>query len=267
MNIDGVNYVLTYLGEVSKNNIKLLSDYNKPDNKDLLNEIVAKATLLSPYSRANLIKIETYEHFKNDVRESVLIDNDEAINQYISEAVASVERTERNVNDDAVTEVARAFTNLDIRVSNSEKFNDIVREAALRVINGYTSKRSEYFLDNINDFYSIGDKHYSINNPELFDLMLNDDSLRTGYENFIDSINRFIEDYSSVAAIEPYDIAKAEKQGATPEEIAGLRRSNEVLKQLKDQFAKINSLDNQIKASIKLYFNKVISSLSSRSSY
>lgn len=263
MNIDGVNYVLTYLGEVSKNNIKLLSDYNKPDNKDLLDEIVAKATLLSPYSRANLIKIETYEHFKNDVRESVLIDNDEAINQYISEAVASVERTERNVNDDAVTEVARAFTNLDIRVSNSEKFNDIVREAALRVINGYTSKRSEYFLDNINDFYSIGDKHYSINNPELFDLMLNDDSLRTGYENFIDSINRFIEDYSSVAAIEPYDIAKAERQGATPEEIAGLRRSNEVLKQLKDQFAKINSLDNQIKASIKLYFNKVISSLSS----
>lgn len=263
INIDGVNYVLTYLGEVSKNNIKLLSDYNKPDNKDLLDEIVAKATLLSPYSRANLIKIETYEHFKNDVRESVLIDNDEAINQYISEAVASVERTERNVNDDAVTEVARAFTNLDIRVSNSEKFNDIVREAALRVINGYTSKRSEYFLDNINDFYSIGDKHYSINNPELFDLMLNDDSLRTGYENFIDSINRFIEDYSSVAAIEPYDITKAERQGATPEEIAGLRRSNEVLKQLKDQFAKINSLDNQIKTSIKLYFNKVISSLSS----
>lgn len=263
MNIDGVNYVLTYLGEVSKNNIKLLSDYNKPDNKDLLDEIIAKATLLSPYSRANLIKIETYEHFKNDVRESVLIDNDEAINQYISEAVASVERTKRNVNDDAVTEVARAFTNLDIRVSNSGKFNDIVREAALRVINGYTSKRSEYFLDNINDFYSIGDKHYSINNPELFDLMLDDDSLRTGYENFIDAINRFIEDYSSVAAIEPYDITKAERQGATPEEIAGLRRSNEVLKQLKDQFAKINSLDNQIKASIKLYFNKVISSLSS----
>lgn len=263
MSIDGVNYVLTYLDEINKKNLKLLPEYRDAQATDVLNEVVAKATLLSPYSRANIIKIETYEHFRNDIRESVIVDNDEAINQYISEAVASVERTERNIEDDAITEIARAFTNLNIRESNATTFNDNVRESALRVINGYTSKRSEYMFDKILNFYTDANNNtYGINNPKLFDLMLNNDALRTAYENFIDSINRFIEDYSSVESLELYDIPTAERLGASEEELEGLRRSNEALKQIKDQFAKINALDNQIKNSIKMYFNKVISTLS-----
>lgn len=263
MSIDGVNYVLTYLGEVNKKNLKILPDYINAESKDVLNEVVSKATLLSPYSRANIIKIETYEHFKNDVRESVIIDNDEAINKYISEAVASVERTERNIEDEAITEVARAFTNLDIRVSNTTKFNDIVRESALRVINGYTSKRSEYIFNKILNFYTDGDNtSYGITNPKLFDLMIADDNLRTEYENFLDSIHRFIEDYNSIESIELYDISLAERLGASEEELEGLRRSNETLKQIKDQFVKINALKNQIDNSRKMYYNKVISTLS-----
>ena len=52
--------------------------------------------------------------------------------------------------------------------------------------------------------------------------MLEDETLRTRYEMFLDDINRFVEDYSIIEAIQPYNIDEAYTVSETEEEIEGL---------------------------------------------
>lgn len=93
--------------------------------------------------------------------------------------------------------------------------------------------------------------------------MLEDETLRTRYEMFLDDINRFVEDYSIIEAIQPYNIDEAYTVSETEEEIEGLRRTNDMLKQIKDKFKRIKDLDNVVKRSTKMYFDSYITSLSS----
>ena len=272
INRGGVDFVVTNIGEVNKRNMPMIPEYNQSlivtttrgqeygfPMREVITNAVVLGSAMSFYNRATILKIQTLEHFKNeDIRESTLEETDESINQYISEVVASVARTERNTDDKSISEVAKAFVNLDIRINNSSKFNDNLREAALKVINGYTTNRSDYMFAKMLDFH----KGMGINNPKLFELMITDDTLRTEYEMFIDSLSRFIEDYSSVSNIELYDIKEAELAGATAEEILDLRRTNETLKQIKSQLTKMNSLTNRVNNSIKMFFDSVIANSS-----
>lgn len=278
---EGTNYVVTNLGRVTSKSIKLTHDYlvNKEINENgmlkliyprraVLEQVVEQNQLLDKFSNNNILRVQTEEAFQNeDVLESALIDNDKEINDYIAKVIESIERNNANVQEDALTDAFRSFNTLDLRTNNASKLNDNMREQALKIINGYTNRRIDDFLFNVHNFVRIENKdgkileNISITNKKLFDMMLKDEALRTRYEMFLDDINRFISDYSIIESLQPYNIDEAIAVAESQEEIDGMRRTNEVLKQLKDKFTRISALDNTLKRSTKMYFDIYISSL------
>lgn len=279
---EGTNYVVTNLGRVTSKSIKLTHDYlvNKEINENgmlkliyprraVLEQVVKQNQLLDKFSNNNILRVQTEEAFQNeDVLESALIDNDKEINDYIAKVIESIERNNANVQEDALTDAFRSFNTLDLRANNASKLNDNMREQALKIINGYTNRRIDDFLFDVHNFVRIENKdgkileNISITNKKLFDMMLKDEALRTRYEMFLDDINRFISDYSIIESLQPYNIDEAIAVAESQEEIDGMRRTNEVLKQLKDKFTRISALDNTLKRSTKMYFDTYISSLS-----
>lgn len=278
---EGTNYVVTNLGRVTSKSIKLTHDYlvNKEINENgmlklvyprrvVLEQVVKQNQLLDKFSNNNILRVQTEEAFQNeDVLESALIDNDKEINDYIAKVIESIERNNANVQEDALTDAFRSFNALDLRTNNASKLNDNMREQALKIINGYTNRRIDDFLFDVHNFVRIENKdgkileNISITNKKLFDMMLKDEALRTRYEMFLDDINRFISDYSIIESLQPYNIDEAMAVAESQEEIDGMRRTNEVLKQLKDKFTRISALDNTLKRSTKMYFDTYISSL------
>lgn len=280
-NKEGTNYVVTNLGRVTSKSIRTTHDYlvNKEINENgmlklvyprrsVLEQVVKQNQLLDKFSNNNILRVQTEEAFQNeDVLESALIDNDKEINDYIAKVIESIERNNANIQEDALTDAFRSFNTLDLRANNASKLNDNMREQALKVINGYTNRRIDDFLFDVHNFVRIENKdgkileNISITNKKLFDMMLKDESLRTRYEMFLDDINRFISDYSIIESLQPYNIDEAMAVAESQEEIDGMRRTNEVLKQLKDKFTRISALDNTLKRSTKMYFDTYISSL------
>ena len=278
---EGTNYVVTNLGRVTSKSIKLTHDYlvNKEINENgmlkliyprraVLEQVIKQNQLLDKFSNNNILRVQTEEAFQNeDVLESALIDNDKEINDYIAKVIESIERNNANVQEDALTDAFRSFNTLDLRANNANKLNDNMREQALKIINGYTNRRIDDFLFDVHNFVRIENKdgkileNISITNKKLFDMMLKDETLRTRYEMFLDDINRFISDYSIIESLQPYNIDEAMAVAESQEEIDGMRRTNEVLKQLKDKFTRISALDNTLKRSTKMYFDTYISSL------
>lgn len=278
---EGTNYVVTNLGRVTSKSIRTTHDYlvNKEINENgmlkliyprraVLEQVVKQNQLLDKFSNNNILRVQTEEAFQNeDVLESALIDNDKEINDYIAKVIESIERNNANVQEDALTDAFRSFNTLDLRANNASKLNDNMREQALKIINGYTNRRIDDFLFDIHNFVRIENKdgkileNISITNKKLFDMMLKDEALRTRYEMFLDDINRFISDYSIIESLQPYNIDEAMAVAESQEEIDGMRRTNEVLKQLKDKFTRISALDNTLKRSTKMYFDIYISSL------
>lgn len=278
---EGTNYVVTNLGRVTSKSIRTTHDYlvNKEINENgmlkliyprraVLEQVVKQNQLLDKFSNNNILRVQTEEAFQNeDVLESALIDNDKEINDYIAKVIESIERNNANVQEDALTDAFRSFNTLDLRVNNASKLNDNMREQALKIINGYTNRRIDDFLFDVHNFVRIENKdgkileNISITNKKLFDMMLKDEALRTRYEMFLDDINRFISDYSIIESLQPYNIDEAMAVAESQEEIDGMRRTNEVLKQLKDKFTRISALDNTLKRSTKMYFDTYISSL------
>lgn len=278
---EGTNYVVTNLGRVTSKSIKLTHDYlvNKEINENgmlkliyprraVLEQVVKQNQLLDKFSNNNILRVQTEEAFQNeDVLESALIDNDKEINDYIAKVIESIERNNANVQEDALTDAFRSFNTLDLRANNASKLNDNMREQALKIINGYTNRRIDDFLFDVYNFVRIENKdgkileNISITNKKLFDMMLKDEALRIRYEMFLDDINRFISDYSIIKSLQPYNIDEAMAVAESQEEIDGMRRTNEVLKQLKDKFTRISALDNTLKRSTKMYFDTYISSL------
>lgn len=278
---EGTNYVVTNLGRVTSKSIRTTHDYlvNKEINENgmlkliyprraVLEQVVKQNQLLDKFSNNNILRVQTEEVFQNeDVLESALIDNDKEINDYIAKVIESIERNNANVQEDALTDAFRSFNTLDLRANNASKLNDNMREQALKIINGYTNRRIDDFLFNVHNFVRIENKdgkileNISITNKKLFDMMLKDEALRTRYEMFLDDINRFISDYSIIESLQPYNIDEAMAVAESQEEIDGMRRTNEVLKQLKDKFTRISALDNTLKRSTKMYFDTYISSL------
>lgn len=278
---EGTNYVVTNLGRVTSKSIKLTHDYlvNKEINENgmlklvyprrvVLEQVVKQNQLLDKFSNNNILRVQTEEAFQNeDVLESALIDNDKEINDYIAKVIESIERNNANVQEDALTDAFRSFNTLNLRANNASKLNDNMREQALKIINGYTNRRIDDFLFDVHNFVRIENKdekileNISITNKKLFDMMLKDEALRTRYEMFLDDINRFISDYSIIESLQPYNIDEAMAVAESQEEIDGMRRTNEVLKQLKDKFTRISALDNTLKRSTKMYFDTYISSL------
>ena len=280
-NKEGTNYIVTNLGRVTSKSIRTTHDYlvNKEINENgmlklvyprrsVLEQVVKQNQLLDKFSNNNILRVQTEEAFQNeDVLESALIDNDKEINDYIAKVIESIERNNANIQEDALTDAFRSFNTLDLRANNASKLNDNMREQALKIINGYTNRRIDDFLFDVHNFVRIENKdgkileNISITNKKLFDMMLKDESLRTRYEMFLDDINRFISDYSIIESLQPYNIDEAMAVAESQEEIDGMRRTNEVLKQLKDKFTRISALDNTLKRSTKMYFDTYISSL------
>lgn len=278
---EGTNYVVTNLGRVTSKSIRTTHDYlvNKEINENgmlkliyprhaVLEQVVKQNQLLDKFSNNNILRVQTEEAFQNeDVLESALIDNDKEINDYIAKVIESIERNNANVQENALTDAFRSFNTLDLRANNASKLNDNMREQALKIINGYTNRRIDDFLFDVHNFVRIENKdgkileNISITNKKLFDMMLKDEALRTRYEMFLDDINRFISDYSIIESLQPYNIDEAMAVAESQEEIDGMRRTNEVLKQLKDKFTRISALDNTLKRSTKMYFDTYISSL------
>ena len=278
---EGTNYVVTNLGRVTSKSIRTTHDYlvNKEINENgmlkliyprraVLEQVAKQNQLLDKFSNNNILRVQTEEAFQNeDVLESALIDNDKEINDYIAKVIESIERNNANVQEDALTDAFRSFNTLDLRANNASKLNDNMREQALKIINGYTNRRIDDFLFDVHNFVRIENKdgkileNISITNKKLFDMMLKDEALRTRYEMFLDDINRFISDYSIIESLQPYNIDEAIAVAESQEEIDGMRRTNEVLKQLKDKFTRISALDNTLKRSTKMYFDTYISSL------
>ena len=292
---EGNVYIVTNLGRVTTKSVSLTPDYMYSKKvtinsvsqlqfprRNAITQVVKENARLDKFANNNIIRVQTENNFINeDVLESALIDNDKEINDYISRVIESVERSNANVEEAALNDAFRSFTAIDLRSNTATKLNDNLREQALRIINGYTNRRIDDFLFDIHNFFTTyvtnpdgtykldenGNKivmeKWSITNKKLFDRMLEDETLRTRYEMFLDDINRFVEDYSIIEAIQPYNIDEAYTVSETEEEIEGLRRTNDMLKQIKDKFKRIKDLDNVVKRSTKMYFDSYITSLSS----
>lgn len=292
---EGNVYIVTNLGRVTTKSVSLTPDYMYSKKvtinsvsqlqfprRNAITQVVKENARLDKFANNNIIRVQTEDNFINeDILESALIDNDKEINDYISRVIESVERSNANVEEAALNDAFRSFTAIDLRSNTATKLNDNLREQALRIINGYTNRRIDDFLFDIHNFYTtyvtnsdgtyqldengnkIVKEKWSITNKKLFDRMLEDETLRTRYEMFLDDINRFVEDYSIIEAIQPYDIDEAHNVSETEEEIEGLRRTNDMLKQIKDKFKRIKDLDNVVKRSTKMYFDSYITSLSS----
>lgn len=292
---EGNVYIVTNLGRVTTKSVSLTPDYMYSKKvtinsvsqlqfprRNAITQVVKENARLDKFANNNIIRVQTEDNFINeDVLESALIDNDKEINDYISRVIESVERSNANVEEAALNDAFRSFTAIDLRSNTATKLNDNLREQALRIINGYTNRRIDDFLFDIHNFFTtyvtnpdgtykldengnkIVQEKWSITNKKLFDLMLKDETLRTRYEMFLDDINRFVEDYSIIEAIQPYNIDEAYTVSETEEEIEGLRRTNDMLKQIKDKFKRIKDLDNVVKRSTKMYFDSYITSLSS----
>jgi hypothetical protein len=292
---EGNVYIVTNLGRVTTKSVSLTPDYMYSKKvtinsvsqlqfprRNTITQVVKENARLDKFANNNIIRVQTEDNFINeDILESALIDNDKEINDYISRVIESVERSNANVEEAALNDAFRSFTAIDLRSNTATKLNDNLREQALRIINGYTNRRIDDFLFDIHNFFTtyvtnpdgtykldengnkIVQEKWSIINKKLFDLMLKDETLRTSYEMFLDDINRFVEDYSIIEAIQPYNIDEAYTVSETEEEIEGLRRTNDMLKQIKDKFKRIKDLDNVVKRSTKMYFDSYITSLSS----
>jgi hypothetical protein len=292
---EGNVYIVTNLGRITTKSVNLTPDYSYSKKtvinsisqlefprRNALTQVVKENARLDKFANNNIIRVQTEENFINeDVLESALVDNDREINEYISRVIESVERSNANVEEAALNDAFRSFVAIDLRSNTATKLNDNLREQALKIINGYTNRRIDDFLFDIHNFYTtyvtnsdgtyqldengnkIVKEKWSITNKKLFDRMLEDETLRTRYEMFLDDINRFVEDYSIIEAIQPYDIDEAHSVSETEEEIEGLRRTNDMLKQIKDKFKRIKDLDNVVKRSTKMYFDSYITSLSS----
>lgn len=292
---EGNVYIVTNLGRITTKSVNLAPDYSYSKKtvinsvsqlefprRNALTQVVKENARLDKFANNNIIRVQTEENFINeDVLESALVDNDREINEYISRVIESVERSNANVEEAALNDAFRSFAAIDLRSNTATKLNDNLREQALKIINGYTNRRIDDFLFDIHNFYTTyvtnpdgtykldenGNKivmeKWGITNKKLFDRMLEDETLRTRYEMFLDDINRFVEDYSIIEAIRPYDIDEAHSVSETEEEIEGLRRTNDMLKQIKDKFKRIKDLDNVVKRSTKMYFDSYITSLSS----
>lgn len=292
---EGNVYIVTNLGRITTKSVNLAPDYSYSrktiinsvsqlefPRRNALTQVVKENSRLDKFANNNIIRVQTENNFINeDVLESALIDNDKEINDYISRVIESVERSNANVEEVALNDAFRSFTAIDLRSNTATKLNDNLREQALKIINGYTNRRIDDFLFDIHNFFTTyvtnpdgtykldenGNKivreKWSITNKKLFDRMLEDETLRTRYEMFLDDINRFVEDYSIIEAIQPYNIDEAYTVSETEEEIEGLRRTNDMLKQIKDKFKRIKDLDNVVKRSTKMYFDSYITSLSS----
>lgn len=292
---EGNVYIVTNLGRITTKSVNLAPDYSYSrktiinsvsqlefPRRNALTQVVKENSRLDKFANNNIIRVQTEENFINeDVLESALVDNDREINEYISRVIESVERSNANVEEAALNDAFRSFAAIDLRSNTATKLNDNLREQALKIINGYTNRRIDDFLFDIHNFYTTyvtnpdgtykldenGNKivmeKWGITNKKLFDRMLEDETLRTRYEMFLDNINRFVEDYSIIEAIQPYDIDEAHSVSETEEEIEGLRRTNDMLKQIKDKFKRIKDLDNVVKRSTKMYFDSYITSFSS----
>lgn len=292
---EGNVYIVTNLGRVTTKSVSLTPDYMYSKKvtinsvsqlqfprRNAITQVVKENARLDKFANNNIIRVQTENNFINeDVLESALIDNDKEINDYISRVIESVERSNANVEEAALNDAFRSFTAIDLRSNTATKLNDNLREQALKIINGYTNRRIDDFLFDIHNFFTTyvtnpdgtykldenGNKivreKWSITNKKLFDRMLEDETLRTRYEMFLDDINRFVEDYSIIEAIQPYNIDEAYTVSETEEEIESLRRTNDMLKQIKDKFKRIKDLDNVVKRSTKMYFDSYITSLSS----
>ena len=292
---EGNVYIVTNLGRITTKSVNLTPDYSYSKKtvinsvsqlefprRNALTQVVKENARLDKFANNNIIRVQTEENFINeDVLESALVDNDREINEYISRVIESVERSNANVEEAALNDAFRSFAAIDLRSNTATKLNDNLREQALKIINGYTNRRIDDFLFDIHNFFTTyvtnpdgtykldenGNKivmeKWGITNKKLFDRMLEDETLRTRYEMFLDDINRFVEDYSIIEAIQPYDIDEAHNVSETEEEIEGLRRTNDMLKQIKDKFKRIKDLDNVVKRSTKMYFDSYITSLSS----
>lgn len=292
---EGEVYIVTNLGRLTSKSVSLTPDYMYSKKvtinsiaqlqfprRNAITQVVKENARLDKFANNNIIRVQTESDFINeDILESALVDNDREINDYISRVIESVERSNANVEEAALNDAFRSFAAIDLRSNTATKLNDNLREQALKIINGYTNRRIDDFLFDIHSFYTtyvvnsdgtyeldengnkIVKEKWSITNKKLFDRMLEDETLRTRYEMFLDDINRFVEDYSIIEAIQPYDIDEAHNVSETEEEIEGLRRTNDMLKQIKDKFKRIKDLDNVVKRSTKMYFDSYITSLSS----
>lgn len=292
---EGEVYIVTNLGRLTSKSVSLTPDYMYSKKvtinsiaqlqfprRNAIIQVVKENARLDKFANNNIIRVQTESDFINeDILESALVDNDREINDYISRVIESVERSNANVEEAALNDAFRSFAAIDLRSNTATKLNDNLREQALKIINGYTNRRIDDFLFDIHNFYTtyvvnsdgtyeldengnkIVKEKWSITNKKLFDRMLEDETLRTRYEMFLDDINRFVEDYSIIEAIQPYDIDEAHNVSETEEEIEGLRRTNDMLKQIKDKFKRIKDLDNVVKRSTKMYFDSYITTLSS----
>lgn len=292
---EGEVYIVTNLGRLTSKSVSLTPDYMYSKKvtinsiaqlqfprRNAITQVVKENARLDKFANNNIIRVQTESDFINeDILESALVDNDREINDYISRVIESVERSNANVEEAALNDAFRSFAAIDLRSNTATKLNDNLREQALKIINGYTNRRIDDFLFDIHNFYTtyvvnsdgtyeldengnkIVKEKWSIANKKLFDRMLEDETLRTRYEMFLDDINRFVEDYSIIEAIQPYDIDEAHNVSETEEEIEGLRRTNDMLKQIKDKFKRIKDLDNVVKRSTKMYFDSYITTLSS----
>lgn len=259
-------YLLTNFGAVSRKSVRFINDYGKLDNKQLLDDIVTKATTDSKYGFTNLVKIELLDDFVNNevnnvIMESTDIELDNRINNLINEHIAGNNLDLKLGNNSLAEDLKKKFRNLELDRANKNNLTDITRATALSTIALSVEQKSNNLLNRINKFNDGKDNYYSIDNPKLYDILLDNPQLQIEFCKLLLDVDTFISDNDSTEKIDKY--SQNDIDNAIDErERRALIDSNEAIAKIKQQYNEIISIKNKSNFARTMFFDKVISKLS-----
>lgn len=268
MDVDKKKYLVTNVGYVTNRSYKLLPDYKiSADNATLLDNVVKAAINKERFHYTNLVKIERYEdainnEIENRVLESSLEEVDVKINEFITDQVQSINSTLRFSDSNIAKEVKKQFRLLNIDRNNKVSLNDALRSTALATTALFIEQHTNHLTNKFNNFYkdSAGNI-YSINNPKLYDILLDNDELQNKFCQLLLDVSTFLNDNESISRLEEYN-NETIKNATSDEERRALVDANRSITTIKELYNQVSSIRNKANTARDMFFDKVIGKLS-----
>lgn len=267
MNVNGNEYLITNIGYVTNVSYKLLSDYKRSaDNAKLLDEVVKPALAKEKFHYTNLVRIERYDdavnnEVENRIMESSLEEVDTKINEFITDQVQSINTTLRFSDSNIAKEVKKQFRLLNIDRNNKVSLNDSLRSTALATTALFIEQHTNHLMNKFNNFYKdLKGNVYSINNPKLYDILIDNDELQNAFSKLLLDVSTFLNDNESISRLEEYDNNTI--KNAPIEERRALIDANRSIATIKELYNAVGSIRNKANAARDMFFDKVIGKLS-----
>lgn len=263
----GKRIVLTNIGLVTSRSASIVSNYK--DYKKNIDSVVKEGTKYYGINAVALIQADEYNNavssFVDDADfESSLGELDETVDKFIVDTMVGINNTIKFENDEMARRTRTELNNLRLDMSDGNVLDNSERLAALATLAHYNARRAIFLEDKINHFVRIAPVagtagvDMSINDPELFERMVDNVDMQNKFVHLINSVHEFVTDSKTTSDLETYDITKAKDD----EDLQFMLRANDYINDIQSQFGGILSLDNKVRKAINLFFNNIIASMS-----